>query len=147
MTDDQQELEDLKLDLVAHQQRAAYLKTNVGALRNQLKAEEAELTDLIGGHWGGHQSGDINRIKGKIADKEREIVHKTRPKVVWNGKPGYHDDGKIVAKVTAKRIYVCSPGYTSHDLYNKDGTAVSGNSKEVKINIEATFGGPCPEKL
>jgi hypothetical protein len=49
--------------------------------------------------------------------------------------------------VTAKRIYVCKPGHTYHDLYNKDGTAVSGNSKEVKINIEATFGGPCPKEM
>jgi len=144
---DQEELLKLKSELEETKSKAASLKRSIDHYESCIKDWKAEYTTLAGTSWGGGRRGQIANLECKVADLELKINHSTKHLVVWNKEPDNWDDGKIVAKVTAKRIYICKPGSTTHDLYHKDGTPVSKVYDPNSINIEATFGGPCPEKL
>ncbi len=146
MSDLEQELADIEQQLVVTLREAKSLKNSISHYTGLLKVWEKEYAKLAGGHWD-RGEGEIGSLKSKITALKLKIDHGKKPEVVWNNTPGHYEKKKIVAKVTAKRIYVCLPGYTTHDLYNKDGTAVSKSYDPNSINIEATFGGPCPETL
>jgi len=142
----EQELEQVKSELAAKQIAAQSLKKSIDHYKELMKQWEEEYKGLVGSGWG-HSCGEIGHLKAKVANLELKVVHSKKPKVVWIKEPCYKDRDYIVHKVTAKRIYVCLPGYDRHDLYNKDGTSVSTWGGASKIDIEATFGGPCPEKM
>jgi len=146
---DQEELLKLKSELEKAESKATSLKRSINHYKSRIKDWMAEYTDLVGTSWSGGSGGRIANLRRKVAALELKINHSTKHLVVWNREPKQYDSdlGKIVAKVTAKRIYVCKPGSTTHDLYYKDGTPLSKVFAPNSINIEATFGGPCPEKL
>lgn len=146
---DQEELLKLKSELEETKSRATSLKRSIDHYESCIKGWKAEYTDLAGTSWGGGSGGQIANLKRKVAALELKINHSTKRLVVWNKEPKQYDSdlGKIVHKVTAKRIYICKPGNTHCDTYHKDGTPVSKVYDPNSINIEATFGGPCPEKL
>ena len=145
----QDQLEAAIRDLAEKKGRANELNMRIAELDEDLKAAKTEYKALVGSDGWGQSHGEIRQLKGDIVGLELRIDHESKPKVVWVREPKKHslDIGKIVSKVTAKRIYLCLPGHTNCDMYEKDGTPVSSWRGANQIDIEATFGGPCPEKL
>jgi len=124
---DQEELLKLKSELEETKSKAASLKRSIEHYESCIKNRRAEYTDLAGTSWSGGSGGQIANLRRKVADLELKINHSKKHLVVWNREPKQYDPdlGKIVAQVTAKRIYVCKPESTTHDLYYKDGTPLS----------------------
>lgn len=116
----------------------------LGELKREVSDTEKLIFKLQGSGWEGYSGGLISRVEGEIKLLKLKLSHCDKLVVVWS-------DGKesddIVAKVTAKRIFVSKPGCSFSDTYNKDGTPVAKWAYCRNIDIEATFGGPVPSTL
>lgn len=142
-----QELDEAEAKLTGIEQESRTVNDQVKRMEEQLKTLQERQKELVGGPWS-RDTSEVQQQRRLVVALQRKLDHEQKPRVVWKSKSEYtRNEGQIVAKVTAKRIYVCLPGHTSHDLYNKDGTPVSDWRDGNEIDIKATFGGPCPEKM
>ncbi len=137
-----QQLFDYQQKLEVVEETARDLNDEIRCLQKEIGEKQALLKDLEGS-WS--RRGIIGKLKNDIGKLKLEIDHCSKPKVVWKKEPMEFEKDYIVKKVTAKRIYVGSPGTKCHTLYDKNGIAVGYKGNE--IDIEATFGGPCPVSL
>jgi hypothetical protein len=137
------ELEDKQLLLI---RESNTLVTEIKVAKQEIKTKEKRLSELRGGF---HGHGEIRKVKAKAERKQREIEDQDKPKVVWCDDFWVGGYNYIVFKVTPKRIFVRTPGDKSTYQYNKDGTNITKDERcrIQAIDIEATFGGPCPESL
>lgn len=131
---------ELKAQLKDLQTQANQCRTDIEKLEKKLAETKKQLVELEGSGWG-HRYGEIQRLKDKIAQAEREEKDAYATVVVWKDEDRvYQNDRKyVVRRITKKRIYVAQVGSSSETYYNKDGTRDNGWRSE-SIDLEATFG-------
>lgn len=145
MTENEKLLAQKRKELELVQGCRDLLRKEQKELQKKLEEVEKQLTELQGkGGWY-KDYGKIYHLDREIKSLELKVAHESKPKVVWKQKPTEWMKDYVVHKVTAKRIYVGSPGGRS-SIYDKEGKSVPSGRGNF-IDIEATFGGPCPDVL
>lgn len=138
----EQELQEARVELESARMTASTLQADIANHNRELKVWEEQLKQLVGG-WG--KTGTIPKLTDKVEKLKLKIAHSKMPKVVWKGEPAHYLRDAVVHKVTPKRIFVGNLGADRPTQFEKTGKAVGYCAGE--IDIEATFGGPCPEKM
>ena len=138
MSDVQAEINKLENHERIAIQRIAYLKKVLANLESEKEKLTKEMEELAGFGFGVRRnSGILGKIRRDLQDAKLRLEDVDKLVVVYTDGTSGED---IVAKVTAKRIYVGQPGQRrGYTIYHKTGKPVSEWVRQ-EVDLTATFG-------